>query len=625
MRHAAMFLAALGALVALAGHPAASEHDALRAEVARLVEETPLVGLAYALIEGGRVAEVATFGREAPEGAEMSRGVRFRFGSISKNVTSLLAADLAADGVLPLDAETAPLLPEGAFDNPWRDAAPVRLHHLLEHTSGLPGSTHRDYADAGDDLSPAEALRRSAPTRLRWRPGLHYSYANQGHTAAAAALAAAAGVPFDALVEARVLRPLGMRDATFRWGEGAPGTAPSFDVDGSQVRFWRMSVRPAGSLSGTIDDLARLVLWHAGDGASAPEVASAAMAERMRTPATSLPAQAGYDLSYGLGMFGFLEADRIFWGHWGRVDGFRAAFGVLPGEGRGFAIMTNTDDARAFGRARALVAAHAARGAPALAAVGAEQGGAEPVGAEQGGAAIDPTGWWRPFTEDMALRAWLVGLFGTVEIARAEDGLRVAPYLPLAEAQPLEPVGPGLFRAGEAPIATHVFAEGPDGALYMLGDQQMTYHRLTAVEAAMLRLGFPLAVLGLAVPPIAFMALLGRRAFVGAHAPSAAPWAWLAGASLGAAALLGLYIYWGMLAPLRIAGSLGAPGVRAVALSALSLVWPLLLVLGAASLLRRRGRIGAVTAAAAWVSAAGLAVAVAGLAAAGWLPLITWR
>ena len=85
----------------------------------------------------------------------------------------------------------------------------------------------------------------------------------------------------------------------------------------------------------------------------------------MWDPRTSLAARDGYTCSYGLGLFGFLAADRVFWGHWGRADGFQATFGALPGEDRGFALLANGADRRAFGRTREILAARAARGLPA--------------------------------------------------------------------------------------------------------------------------------------------------------------------------------------------------------------------------------------------------------------------
>lgn len=601
---ACLFAAALLPGAAGAGEP-------LRDRVAVLATAHGIVGLAFALVEDGRVTAVETFGTTSPGGDPVTPDTPFRAGSISKNVTALLAADLAARGQVDLDAPVARYAPDLPLANPWGE--PVTLAQLLEHTAGLPGSSYRGYADAGDDLSPAEALARHAPIRLRWQPGRYFSYANLGHTVAAAVMERAAGDDFDSLVEARVLRPLGMAGG-FRWSGGAAAElSPSFDAGGRPAGFWRMDVRPSGALMASIADLAALTRFHATGGESAP-VASPALAARMRTPGTGLAAAQGYGLTHGLGMFGFLEAGRVFWGHWGRVDGFQASFGVLPEHRRGFAVIANTGERRGFAAIRAEIGAALTADLPPVPLPPPAVGVTLPAGA---------TGWWVPFSDDMALRGWISGLLGLTAIS-LRDGVPAVATPPLVGApQPLVPVAEGFFRTAASPVATHVFLADGDG-LTLLGDGQLFYRRLGGGEAAAVLGLLAAAVLALVVPP-AGLAVAGARRAAGRPAPTLAVWAALALATAMFAALQVVHVRWGMLAPLGIVGTLGEPGTRSLALAALSLGWPAAAA-AAALLLRSRwhaaGAATRISALATLLAFANLAVFLAGES---WLPLLTWR
>ena len=577
----------------------------LEAELARIVEDSALPGPAYALIEGGEITEIGAVGRVAPDpdAPPMTAATPMRAGSVSKTVTSLLAVALASDGVLSLDAEVATLLPDLALDDPWAEEATLCLVHLPEHTSGLPGSAYADYADAPPGLSPS-AFAADLTPRPRWSPGRFYSYANANHALAAAVMEAATGEPFDAFVRERVLDSLGMQGATFLAADPRmEGLAPSFDASGRAEGFWEMAFRPSGALILTVEDLARLArLFATGE----PEVVPPEALARMWDPRTSLAARDGYTCSYGLGLFGFLAADRVFWGHWGRVNGFQATFGAPPGEGRGFALLANGADRRAFGRTREILAA---RGLPAPEPP-------PPVATD-----LAPfEGWWRPFTDDMVQRVRISELLCLTRIRAGEHRLLADPALLPGEPRGLIPVSARSYRQESAPIAPHVFSEA-DRRLVLLGDGQTSYERVPAAQAWAL-----LGGLGLAVATVVLSLLGGGWALV--RAPRGRPpgAGWPAFALAGAALLapMTLHLLWGMLAPLTVVAELGRPSLRATILLGLSVLWPSAALLGVWSLLHGWPRHASAGRALAVATAAGYALAAVRLARHDGLPLVTW-
>jgi hypothetical protein len=85
----------------------------------------------------------------------------------------LAALKLQEEGKLKLSDTLKQWLPEVAFENPWESTDPVRLVHLMEHTTGFDDCHLREYAFASP--IPArllDGLAYGARSRVcRWRPG----------------------------------------------------------------------------------------------------------------------------------------------------------------------------------------------------------------------------------------------------------------------------------------------------------------------------------------------------------------------------------------------------------------------------------------------------------------------
>jgi CubicO group peptidase (beta-lactamase class C family) len=80
---------------------------------------------------------------------------------------------LADQGKLSLDDPVHKLAPEVWFENQWGSTDPIRVVHLLEHTTGWDDLHFREYAkQAPDSMSVREGLDYDHHSRTsRWRPG----------------------------------------------------------------------------------------------------------------------------------------------------------------------------------------------------------------------------------------------------------------------------------------------------------------------------------------------------------------------------------------------------------------------------------------------------------------------
>ena len=116
---------------------------------------------------------------------------------------------------------------------------PIRLIDLATHSAGLPrevphapGPPEDPFVNVTHDAFVA--WLKANP--LMFTPGTSISYSNFGFDLLAAALAAAAHQPYPDLLDARVIRPLGLRDTTFAPSASrAARIMPGHDFDGSPL------------------------------------------------------------------------------------------------------------------------------------------------------------------------------------------------------------------------------------------------------------------------------------------------------------------------------------------------------------------------------------------------------
>ena len=215
---------------------------------------------------GDRVLYRGAFGEaDRAWGVPMTPDVRFPVASVTKQVAAVVAQQLAAEGRLDLDAPVARYVP-GLV--PGGDS--VRVRHLLDHSSGLPDLDADGGAawacplpDAGpDSLADAATLvRRFGAGPLRSVPGETVAYNNADYLVLEAVLEAATGEPFGALLQARILGPLGMADSGLLREDAVVGRlVEAYDGDAPAACLARWRFGAAAAMYATADDLARFDL-----------------------------------------------------------------------------------------------------------------------------------------------------------------------------------------------------------------------------------------------------------------------------------------------------------------------------------------------------------------------------
>jgi CubicO group peptidase (beta-lactamase class C family) len=190
--------------------------DGMTDAIHAMMRTSKIPGLSVAVVNRERVLLAAGYGfadRAAPTPATALTG--YLWFSMTKIVTATAALRLADDGHLDLDAPVDTYL--DYLRAPGSTQPTVR--QLLNHTAGLGNPlpirwVHPAGAQAPD---PEVLLRRVMARRRAYRfpVGRSARYSNVGYLAAGQIIATAAGMPFEAYVHQRVLRPLGMDRTAF--------------------------------------------------------------------------------------------------------------------------------------------------------------------------------------------------------------------------------------------------------------------------------------------------------------------------------------------------------------------------------------------------------------------------
>ncbi|WP_111642114.1 serine hydrolase domain-containing protein [Marinimicrobium alkaliphilum] len=351
IRIAVILSAWLGLTLALPASADGAALKTLQAEVEALFHERELQALGIALIEDGELVWLDALGVADPTlGVAATPDTLFRTASISKMFIALAALGLEQAGALNLDVPVRELAPEVHFDNPWEAEHPVRLSHLLEHTSGWNDAYLAEYARRPPEpLALGDALARYAPQRRsRWVPGSRSAYSNSGSAVAAYMVERAAGMPYEEYITQAWLRPLGMDTATFF--EPEPGSAALAHSPQGVEPYWSLLYRPVGALNASPRELSALVKLLLGRGQyQGQTLLSEAAITRMETPATSLAWLAGVQSGYGLSNYlsSHNDAGIAFYGHSGSLVGAYSRLLYSPELNSGYVFaLTGGDSAR---------------------------------------------------------------------------------------------------------------------------------------------------------------------------------------------------------------------------------------------------------------------------------------
>ena len=260
----------------------------------RYTDDGRLPGWLVTVSRHGKLAYVASAGsRDLEAGLPVTPDTLWRIYSMSKPLTSVAAMMLYEEGAFELTDPVARFIPsfgdlrvyDGGSDlNPATVPAiePVRIWHLLTHTSGLTYGFHR--------VHPADARHRAAGYEWGWprgttleqacdawaeipllfQPGTEWNY-SVATDVLGRVIEVASGQPLDEFFASRILGPLGMDSTGFHaagddvsrlaalYGKRADGQAARLDKLGAAAARKPTMLSGGGGLVSSAADYNRFV------------------------------------------------------------------------------------------------------------------------------------------------------------------------------------------------------------------------------------------------------------------------------------------------------------------------------------------------------------------------------
>ncbi len=304
---------------------------ALRHRLATAQADGRVPSMVAAVVRDGE--QVWWGARSSVDGHAPDEDVQYRIGSITKTFTAVLVLRLRAEGLLSLADRLDRHLPElpGTVGE-------VTIAQLLTHTAGLAAEQPGPWIAGTPRTLHSELADLLQQPPLVHPAGRVHHYSNVGYALLGAVVERHRGKPWDEVLEAEVLQPLGMTRTTRTAQAPAAGgwaVHPWADLMCAELAEDSGLMAPAGQYWSTLADLVRWANFLAvGD----EKVLDAGALAEMRRTGTAAAGGSGYglglELSHGHGLF--------FAGHSGSVPGFRAALLLAPAEGLAGVALTNS-------------------------------------------------------------------------------------------------------------------------------------------------------------------------------------------------------------------------------------------------------------------------------------------
>ncbi len=300
--------------------------------------------VSLAVVIDGQLAWARAYGTAD---RELSKAVNtetlFLAGSVSKPVAALGALQMAEQGVFGLDDNVNDHLTSWQVpDNEFTETEKVSIRRILNHTAGLTVWGFPGY-DKGDTVPTTvqvlDGEGNTDPIRVYKEPGESWGYSGGGYTIMQLMMRDKEGKEFAALMQERVLDPIGMTASTYAnplpeefHAIAATGYRDNGDeVEGKWPIYPEMA---AAGLWTTPSQLAKYIIAvnETHDGTRG-DIISTDLASDMLTPGMN---------NHGLGPV--ISGDSLRWGHGGADEGFRTQLTSWFEGNHGIVIMVNSDN-----------------------------------------------------------------------------------------------------------------------------------------------------------------------------------------------------------------------------------------------------------------------------------------
>jgi CubicO group peptidase (beta-lactamase class C family) len=323
--------------------------------VVEKMEQLEVPGAAMAIVEDGKVVYAQGFGvRDLVTEEPVTPETMMMIGSTTKSLTTMLMAQLVDEGAFDWDTPVVEVLPTFEVAEPELTEQ-ITMRNLVCACSGVPRRDFEWLFNASE-MSAEDVIESLAEFEFFTDFGEAFQYSNQMVAAGGYIATLAAGGTYGelyddyvALLQTKVLDPMGMDDSTFSFEEvlasdnyaspyGSDLAGDTMDLKMSDEAVL-VPIGPAGALWSNVVDMTlylKTLLAH-GVTPAGEQIVSAENLGVTWEPQVDISA----DASYGLGWIVEDYHGVPVLSHAGNTFGFTSELAFLPEAGVGISILTN--------------------------------------------------------------------------------------------------------------------------------------------------------------------------------------------------------------------------------------------------------------------------------------------
>lgn len=323
-----------------------SRAKAVDAAIGREMKKQQLVGVAVGVIENGRIVYLKGYGfADREQRIPVSTKTKFRWASISKTLTAIVAMQLVEQGKLDLKADVRKYVPEFPRKREGRITSRDLLCHqggIVHYTNGRVIRTKRKYKSPHPFADVVLALDTFKDSPLVNAPRAKYSYTTRGYILLSAVVQRAGKQRFADQVAQRISKPLLLTtlQPDYQWQKISNRAVGYRKRNGKIVRStntdvsWKLG---GGGFLSNIDDLAKYAA-----GLINGKLVSRKTTMQMWTPQKTSD---GKTTRYGLGFVVSRANGQLLVSHNGSQEKTKTRMLIDPKGRRGIVVMSNTEHA----------------------------------------------------------------------------------------------------------------------------------------------------------------------------------------------------------------------------------------------------------------------------------------
>ncbi|MEZ5043090.1 MAG: serine hydrolase domain-containing protein [Saprospiraceae bacterium] len=310
-------------------------------------------GIAISVVKQGETIYEGGFGHaDLGKQLKMDEHSSFYIASCTKAFTALLAGLLDQEGVISLNASLSDFFPNISFD-PNIKAQEVTIKSLLTHTAGIsndPIGFRVAYSGDHTQEQLVSLLVHTQPNRVGKG---NYSYTNLGYNIYAIIVQEVTGKSWQALLEEKVFKPLGMKHTTAYVSkatqEGWPMALPYLGLKKGEIEPVYLlkkdnTMQSAGGLITTAADLSRWMKMQIQLGQlEGKQVFPKSIVKAAQSAQVACEEKRGdfEAAGYGYGwLVGQLQGEKAVW-HSGGFPGYLSLMSFLPAQEMGVSVLIN--------------------------------------------------------------------------------------------------------------------------------------------------------------------------------------------------------------------------------------------------------------------------------------------